>query len=228
VRDVYLPEGVYGKQGWNIKQLLDGNPHRPLIVIGHLDDWDQSWKDGYKLAVYGLIRSLVRASEFPTYEQWAERDREAIGAYDVAPALRAPDESWERALGQRVLDFQVGRAQIALLYAHERGDAPGPTRTALHLLQDVVAKSGGDEELGIAAWPGTRKLDTGAAVWRDLGMAYQFLSHTDQTYAPRFAVACQRFVQRAGADDPDLPAARKYLDDMRAAQADAILRNRRD
>jgi hypothetical protein len=217
LRDVYLPQGVYGKDGWNIKQLLDGNPNRPLILIGHLDDWDQSWKDGYKLAVYGLVCSLFRASEFPTYEKWADLDRQAIGAYDVAPALRAPDDSWEVALGQRVIGTQAGRAHIALLYAHERGDDPDATRTALGLLEDVIAKAGGDEELGIAAGPGMRKFELGPSVWKDLGMAYQFLSYVDDTYTPRFAIACARFVQRAHADDPDLPAARKYLEEARAA-----------
>ena len=227
-RDVYLPKGDYGRPGWNIKQLLDGNPDRPLIIIGHLDDWDQGWKDGYKLVAYGLVHSLVRASEFPTYQEWAERDRQAIGAYDVTPALRAPEASWEMALARRVLlDTQVGRAHIALLYAHQLGDAPDPARTALRLLEDVVAKSGGDEELGIAAWPGMRKLDTGPGVWRNLGLAYQLLSHGDDTYTPRFAVACQRFVAQADPNDPDLPAARKYLDEARAAQLDTILKQRR-
>ena len=55
-------------------------------------------------------------------------------------------------------------------------------------------------------------------VWKDLGLAYQILSHFDDAYAPRFAVACRRFVARADADDPDLPAARKYLDELRVAQ----------
>ena len=221
-RDLYLPEGGYGKHGWNIKQLLDGNPNRPLIFIGHPDEWDQSWNDGYKLVVYGLVCSLVRANKFPTYEEWAERDRQAIGAYDVAPALRAPDESWERALGRRVIGTQVGRANRALLYAHERGDDPDATRSALRLLEDLIAKAGGDEELGIAAWPGMRKFELGPSVWKNLGMAYQFLFHTDDTYTQRFTVACERFVELAHADDPDLPAARKYLDDLRAAQLDAI------
>jgi hypothetical protein len=220
--DVYLPEGAHGKHGWNLKQLLDGNPNRPFILIGHPGDWDQSWQEGYKLAVYGLVCSLVRANEFPTYEEWAERDRQAIGTYDVAPALRAPDESWERALGQRVIGTHAGRAHLALQYAHERGDAPDATRTALRLLEDVIAKAGGDEELGIAAWPGTRKFELGPSVWKDLGMAYQFLSRVDDTYVPRFAVACERFVQRAHADDPDLPAARKYLNETRAARLNTI------
>jgi len=224
--DMYLPEGLYGAHGWNIKQLLDGNPNRPLILIGHLDDWDQSWKDGYKMEVYGLVRSLVRASTFSTYEEWVARDRQAIGDYDVAAALRAPDDSWEKALGQRVLDVQVGRARLALLYAHERGDAPDPARAALAILEDIVAKAAGDEQLGIAAWPRVRKLELGPMVWKNLGMAYQILSHTDESYAPRFAVACEKFVKLADANDPDLPAARKYLDETRAAQRDMIPNHR--
>jgi hypothetical protein len=49
-------------------------------------------------------------------------------------------------------------------------------------------------------------------------MAYQFLSSSDDTYAQRFAVACARFVATADANDPDLPAAHQYLQQMRAAQ----------
>jgi hypothetical protein len=218
-RDVNLPEGVYGRRGWNIKQLLDRNPNRQIVFIGHLDEWDQSWQGEYKLAIYGLVRSLVRAGDFPTYEQWAERDSQAIGAYDVTAALRAPDESWERALGQRVLDTQIARAHLALLYGQERDDPVNPARTALRLLEDVVAKTGGDRELGIPAPPGTRKLDMGAGVWKNLGMAYQFLSSVDGSYVRRFTVACKRFVARANPGDPDLPAARKYLNDMRATGA---------
>jgi hypothetical protein len=216
VRDVYLPEGVYARDGWNLKQLLDGNPNRPLVVIGHLDGWDQSWKDGYKLVAHGLVRSLVRVSEFPAYEEWAKQDRLAIGGYDITPALRASDESWERALAQRVLDVYVGRAHLAILYAYERSEATEPARAALSLLEDVVAKAGGDDEFGIAAWPGMRKLDTGPALWKNLGLAYQILSRTDARYTALFPVACERFVARADADDPDLPAARKYLDEMSA------------
>jgi len=224
--DVFLPEGGYGKPGWNIKQLLDGNPHRPLAFIGHLEDWDQSWKDGYKLAIYGLVRWLVRTSDFPRYQEWAERDRQAIGSYDVAPALRAPDESWEKALGLRVLDIQVTRAHLALVYGYERGDPSDPARTALRLLEDVVAKSGGDEELGIAAWPGMPKIDTSISLWRNLSLAYQALSRIDDTYTPRFALACARFVNRADPNDPDLPAARKYLDETRAVQPDKLFNAR--
>ena len=221
--DVYLPEGVHGPDGWNLKQLLDGNPNRPVVVLGHVDDWDRSWQNGYKLVTYGLLRWLARPSEFPNYEEWAERDRQAIGTYDVAPALRAPDESWENGLGRRVIDSQVGRAHLALVYSDERGGALEPASYALRILEDVVAESGGDGDLGIAAGPGMRKIEPGAALWRNLGLAYQVLSRSDGSYASRLAIACARFVARARADDPDLPAARKYLDEMRAPQRDGVL-----
>jgi hypothetical protein len=220
-RDVYLPEGGYGERGWNIKQLLDGNPNRSVMVIGHLDDWDQSWQDGYKLAAYGLVHSMVRASEFPTYEEWAERDRKAMDSYDVVPALRASEESWENALAQRVLGTQVGRAHLCLVYSSERGDTPEPARNALILLEDVVAKAGGDQKLGIAGWPGMRKLDIGPGVWKDLAIAYEMLARSDGKYDPRIAVAYQRFIEQADADDPDLPTVSRILGQMRAAGAAA-------
>jgi hypothetical protein len=220
-RDLYLPAGGYGEHGWNIKKLLDGNPNRSLIIIGHLDDWDQSWTDGYKLAAYGLVHSMVRASEFPTYQEWAELDRKAMDSYDVLPALCAPEESWENALAQRVLGTQVARAHLCLVYSSESGAAPEPARNALRLLEDVVAKAGGERKLGIAGWPGMRKLDIGPGVWKDLGIAYEILSRIDGRYDPRIAVAYEKFIEQADADDPDLPTVRKILEQERAAGAAA-------
>ena len=223
-RDLYLPEGGYSEHGWNIKRLLDGNPHRPLMIIGHLDDWDQSWQQGYKLTVYGLVHSLLRANEFPSYQEWAERDGKAMGSYDVVPALRAPDESWENALAQRVLGTQVGRAHLCLVYSSEQGDAAEPARNALRLLEDVVAKAGGDETLGIAGTAGLRKLDVGPGVWKDLGTAYQIVARGDGRYDPRAAVAYGKFIERADARDPDLPTARNIVEQARAARIEEALK----
>jgi hypothetical protein len=209
--DLFLPEGGYGRSGWNIKQLLDGNPRRPLVVIDRLEAWDQSWKDGYKLATSGLVHPLVPAGQFPSFEEWLARDRRAMGSYDVMPALRAREGSWESALGDLVMSTQGGRAHLALVYSNENGNVPTPARLAVSLLEDIVAKAGGDERLGIAALKGLRKLALGAAIWKDLGIGYEILSRVDRAYYPRVALAYERYVETAAADDPDLPAARTYL-----------------
>ncbi len=211
-RDVLLPDGEYGRHGWNIKQLLEANPDRSIYVVGHMDEWDQSWQDGYRFIPYGLVHALVRANLVPSYESWERRDREALGVYDVAPALHAAEGSWENGLAQRVLDAQVGRAHLALVYGSQRRDNLEMARRARSLLEDVLASSGGDEELGIAAKPGVRQLPTSSELWKNLGLAYQALSVVDEGYVARFAVTCHRFVERADASDPDLPAARKYLE----------------
>jgi Protein of unknown function (DUF2723) len=216
--DLVLPEGGYGNHGWNIKRLLDGNPKREVIVIGHLDDWDGSWQDGYRLVDYGLVHWMVRANKLPTFEAWLERDRRAMANYDVVPALRAPEESWENALGERVLGMQVGRAHQCLVYGEENGGDPGPAGIALGLLEDVVIKSGGDEKLGIEGWPGVRKLDMGPALWKDLGIVYEISARTDKKYHPRIAVAYERFVEKADPGDPDVQAARNYLQQVRLFQ----------
>jgi len=216
--DIYIPQGPYGKSGWNIKKLLDGNPHRPLVVIDRLDTWDQSWKDGYKLATNGLVHPLVPTSQFPTFQQWATRDREALGSYDVMPALRAPEGSWENALGKLVMTTQGGRAHLALVYSNESGNAPAPARASVDLLEDLIAKAGGDKTLGIPGRAGMPQLYLSPNVWKDLGIGYEILSHTDAKYTPKVAVAYEKFVERASADDTDLPAARKYVEQHRHRQ----------
>jgi hypothetical protein len=216
--DLYLPEGVYGRGGWGIKKLLDGNPTHPLVVIDRLDTWDQSWKDGYKLATNGLVHPLVPASQFPTFDEWRARDVRAMGNYDVMPALRASEKTWEYALGQMVLSTQGGRAHLALVYSTDNGNAPAPARMALDLLEDLIAKAGGDDDLGIAARPGSRSLFLSANVWKDLGIASEILSRVDPAHTPRIAIAFEKFVERAAPDDPDLPKARAYVEAHRAAR----------
>lgn len=213
--DLYVPQGPYGKPGWNIKKLLDGNPMRPLVVIDRLDTWDQSWKDGYKLATSGLVHPLVPASQFPSFEQWAAHDRKALGNYDVLPALRKPEGSWEHELGKMVMTTQSGRAHLALVYSSESGNAPAPAHASVNLLEDLIAKAGGDKQLGIAGLPEMRQLYLGASVWKDLGIGYEILSHTDSKYTPKVALAYEKFVERASSDDADLPAARRYVEQHR-------------
>jgi hypothetical protein len=210
--ELFLPEGGYGKNGWKIKQLLDGNPTRPVVVIDRLETWDQSWKDGYKLASNGLVHPIVRAADFPDFAQWLARDKKALGSYDVTPALVAREGSWESALGQMVLTTESGRAHLALLYSTSRGNDPAPARTAVALLEDIVAKAGGDAQLGIRPWPGVLKISIGPSVWKDLGIGYEVLSRVDASYLPKVALAYEKFVERAEPDDTDLPAARKYVE----------------
>jgi hypothetical protein len=213
--DLVLPEGGYGPSGWSIKKLLDANPHRPVVVIDRLEAWDQSWKDGYKLASNGLVHPLVRAAEFPTFAEWLARDRAALGGYDVMPALRSPEGSWEYALGKLALATQSGRAHLALVYSHDMGNAVEPARFAVQLLEDLVAKSGGDKNLGIIGRPGVPSFAVSANIWKDLGIGYEILSHADASYAPRIVLAYEKFVANASADDPDLTTARQYIEQHR-------------
>ena len=216
--DLFLPDGGYGRSGWAIKKLLDGNPTRPLVVIDRLEQWDQSWKDGYKLATNGLVHPLVPAASFPTFEEWRAKDQAAMGAYDLRTAMRFRPGSWEHALGEMSLATQGGRAHLALVYANERRNEPAIARVSLGLLEEIVAIAGGDKDLGIAADPGMPALFVGPTVYKDLGIAYEILAKTEPSQLPKVGIAYEKFVQRSLPDDPDLPAARAYVQQMRRAK----------
>jgi hypothetical protein len=213
--NLYLPRGGYGRRGYNIKKVLDGNPTRPLTVIDKLDAWDESWTDGYKLVTYGLVHLLVPAGQFPTFAEWSARDEKAMGGYDVVPALRRPKGTWENALGQLVLTTQGMRAHVALVYSLEHGQDPIAARRSMTLLEDIIAKAGGDPKLGIPGVPGLPEMIIGPIAWRDLGVCYEILSRFDAAYLPRVTLAVERFVEHAPPDNPDLPAARKFLETHR-------------
>jgi hypothetical protein len=210
--ELFLPPGAYGPRGYPIKQLLDGNAPRPVVVIDRLETWDQSWKDGYKLVTNGLVHPLVPSAEFPSFEEWVRRDRRAMGSYDVMPALTSRQGSWEEALGHLVLAAQGGRAHLALVYSHDQGNDPGPARYGVALLEDLLAKAGGEQRLAVASKPGVHKMEPSANVWKDLGIGYEILSKIDASYLPKVLIAYEKFVERAPANDADLPVARKYVD----------------
>jgi hypothetical protein len=138
-----------------------------------------------------------------------------MGSFDVLPALTSRQGSWEEALGQLVLAAQGGRAHLALVYAHERGNDPVAARYSVALLEDVVAKAGGEARLGIASKPGVLRMEPSANVWKDIGIGYEILSKIDASYRPKVLIAYEKFVERAPANDADLPAARKYVDTFR-------------
>jgi hypothetical protein len=209
--DLSIPAGVYLPQGFTIKQLMAANPNRPLVVLDRLGKWDQSWKDGYKLASMGLIHPVVPKDRYPSFSEWVELDRKAMGGYDFLPAMRYPKGTWEQMLGELGLNMQVARAQVALLYSHENGNAPEPAQMSVALLEQVVRRAGGSPSLGIAREPGLPDLEVHAFIYKNLGIGYEILSRTDPSYLPRVAKAWHLFVDSSPADDADLPAARAYL-----------------
>jgi len=56
--DLVMPAGVYQPGGFTIKQLMDANRNRPLVVLDRLGTWDESWKNGYLVATTGLTHPL--------------------------------------------------------------------------------------------------------------------------------------------------------------------------
>jgi hypothetical protein len=102
-----------------------------------------------------------------------------------------------------------------LVYSNESGNAPAPARASVKLLEDIIAKAGGDKTFGIPGLPGMRQLYLGPTVWKDLGIGYEILSRTDAAYLPKVALAYERFIERATPDDADLPAARQYVEQHR-------------
>jgi hypothetical protein len=213
--DLYLPQGGYGRRGYNIKHILDGNPTRPLFVIDKLDAWDESWTANHKLVSQGLVHVLVPAAAFPSFAEWASADRRAMAGYDVLPALQRPKGTWENALGQLVLTTQGMRAHLALVYSLDRGRDLAAARLSLDLHEDLIAKAGGDARLGIAGIPGLPELSIAASGWRDLGICYEILARENPAYLAKVPVAVERFVEHATADNPELPAAKKYLETHR-------------
>jgi hypothetical protein len=206
--DLAIPAGVYLPGGFNIRQLMNANRNRPLVVLDRLGTWDESWKDGYKLATAGLTHPLVAADRFPS---------QAMGNYDPVPALLSPLGSWEQMLGELALNTQAARAHLALVYSHDAGNAEAPARFAVKLLEQIVRWAGGSPTLSIPAEPGVPTLDLNVSVLKNLGIGYEILSHYDPAFVSRTLKTWELFIAKAPATDSDLAAARAYVERAHAA-----------
>jgi len=215
--DLVMPAGVYQPGGFTIKQLMDAKPQPPFGRAGPTGNLDESWKNGYLLATTGLTHPLVPADRYPNFEQWAERDRQAMANYD------SPDAA---ALSHRLVGADAGRV------------AAEPASRARSLgarLQSRCGQRGGTCALGSEsaragraasrwlahAWhpaePGVPSIEIHASILKNLGIGYEILSRTDRAFTPRIAQAWEIFVAKAPVTDPDLPAARAYLKRSRPA-----------
>jgi hypothetical protein len=214
--DLSLPEGGYGKAGWNITRLMEGNPHRPVVIIDRLEQWDKSWMKDHKLVIAGLVFLIVDKAQYLSYPEWNALDLKALANYDAVPALRSPEGSWEHIVGDLTLKTQLSRAHMALTLSNENGDALAPARKAYDLLVDLIAKVGGYERMGIVSVPGVPQAQLAPSVWKDLGIACGILAKTDPAFAPKMLIAYEKFIAEAGPEDADLPKARAYLQTHRS------------
>ena len=215
--DLAIPAGVYLPGGFNIRQLMNANRNRPLVVLDRLGTWDESWKDGYKLATAGLTHPLVACRPLSQLRAVGRTRPPGHRQLRSCAALLSPLGSWEQMLGELALNTQAARAHLALVYSHDAGNAEAPARFAVKLLEQIVRWAGGSPTLSIPAEPGVPTLDLNPSVLKNLGIGYEILSRYDPAFVSRTLKAWELFIAKAPATDSDLPAARAYVERAHAA-----------
>jgi hypothetical protein len=86
------------------------------------------------------------------------------------------------------------------------------------LLEQVVRRAGGSPALGIPAESGLATLELHPAIFKNLGIGYEILARTDPSFVPRTVAAWELFLAKTPATDPDVPAARAYVERSRASK----------
>ena len=146
---------------WGDQNTLEG-------IIDHIlrrnyGTFSRSWTKTHMLVAHGLVHTISPADKFPTFEEWVRRDKEAMGDYDVTPALLYPENTWEHALGELVLNTQRTRAHIAMVYSIKGNKDPDAAGRCVTLFEDLIAKRGGDEKLSIAKHRGRCRFSPSAS-----------------------------------------------------------------
>jgi len=191
-----MPDLTLPAAPFTFRQFLDANiRHRPVVVCNRTP-WLRTLEDAYALWPLGLVEQVLSRPQEPDVDPWLRANEDSFASFDPARTAPFPPSSWEHALATAWWK-QYERYGLALvrLIARRRDDA-GLQDTTVRVLEALAARP---------AVPPT--------VLRNLGVAYQFRSHTDPAALEPMVRYWRRYLALNPTTDPDLPNIRMLVEE---------------
>jgi len=198
--DVVVPGEVYRyvisqPNQFNLKDFFDANYGRQPIFIGKLVLAEEEViKDHYRLWNIGFLNKVSLEKE---ELQVAEYERDARAFFEMAPPKIGEfrDKSWEAFVYYNYWDRQLKRAEQLLFYGAEKNNPPEIVLAGTAILEKIIAEQATPPSIA----------------YKNLGVAYQFLSRSRPMYKERMIRAWKKYLTLAPQSDPELPAIKKKV-----------------
>jgi hypothetical protein len=187
---------------YSARDLLDANMDgRPVFVLNRVP-WLQTLEQAYSLWPYGLVEQALPKGAEPDLEAWVGTAEASLRRFDPSPASRFPETSWERYLAANYwTQYQRFALAVARRAAARSGEA-AVQETAVRVFEGLVARHPSPDPI----------------FYKNLGVAYQFLSRTRPQAREPMRRWWRRYLESNPQNDPDLPAIRRLLDEASRPQ----------
>jgi dolichyl-phosphate-mannose-protein mannosyltransferase len=196
----HMPELVLPPGTFTFRQLLDANlAHRPVVICNRIP-WLASLEEAYTLWPRGLVEEVLPKGREPELDEWARANETSFARFDPARTEAYPPGSWERGLGTIYWKEYERFGTSLVRLAARRHDEVAVQETTVRVLERLAARP--------AAAP---------VVWRNLGVAYQFLARRRPEARASMVRAWRQYLATNPTSDPALGDIRRLVDDAERA-----------
>jgi hypothetical protein len=191
-----LPDVTLPPAGFTFRQFLDANIGRRPVVICNRTPWLRTLEESYALWPLGLVEQVLPRGQDPEVAAWLRDNEASFASFDAARTKPFPRSSWEHALGVAYWK-QYERYGLALvrLIGNRRDDA-ALQETTVRVLEALAARP-----------------NVPPTVLRNLGVAYQFRSHTSADALEPMVRYWRRYLALDPTSDPDLANIRTLVEE---------------
>lgn len=189
--DVTLPPAPF-----TFREFVDANlPHRPVVVCNRMP-WLRTLEEAYALWPRGLVEEVLPREREPEIERWAREVETSFARFDPARTEAFEPWTWERGLGT-IYWKEYERFGTALVrLAARRHDDAVVQDTTVRVLERLATRP-----------------SVPPVLWRNLGVAYQFLARTRPEARARMVTAWRRYLATNPASDPAAADIRRLVEE---------------
>jgi hypothetical protein len=197
--DVQLPAALPRRPTdvpFSFREFVDANAPRPVYIVNRVP-WLRSLEEAYSLWPVGVVERVTPRATPPDFASFVAEAEASFARLDPAAARGVAPGSWEAGIVSAYWkQYERFGFAVARLAAGRAGDATIAV-TASRVFETMAER--------LPSPP--------AAVFKNLGVAYQGLSTTRPDAPAAMVRAWRRYLAMAPADDPDVPKIRQIVED---------------
>lgn len=187
---VGLPAGAFSARAF-----IDANASRfPILLVNRIP-WLETLEQAYSPWPVGLADRVLPKGVTPALPEWVAGLEASLGRFDAAAGLRFEAGSWERHAAAACMR-QYQRSAVALARAAAARGNDAATASLLVRALEPLAE---------------RLRPPDPALFKNLGVAYQFLARSDPRARAGMVRHWRRYLEVAPKSDADLAAIRSLL-----------------
>jgi hypothetical protein len=175
---------------------MDANiRHFPIFIVNR-EPWLQTLEERYHVWPVGVADQVLPGGTEPELEPWVRGAQASFAGFDVTAASRYPVGTWEHYVAQNYWKQYQRFGMAVARGASDRGDDPAVDRLVIEVLETLAQRHPSPDPL----------------VFKNLGVAYQYLSRTDSTAVEPMVRHWRRYLSSNPTQDSDRETIRALVE----------------